>query len=1262
MGMSRMRKSVLMWVMCFVMLFSQTGSLYVRADEGNRGYQTDASENETDEIGVEEQVDASADEAVEAEEVWDGGDLKSGEWVRITYDGQEIDTITVNGKTVGAKYVTLATRGKINVGTDTTYSCAAFVKRFYSTVYGVDVYNLSGPSYTPLSSSGGYFSQVSTPQVGDIVRDNEETHWAIVKSVQADGKAVLIQQNRHWEKGDGYTYGDKNGNVGTRNVTYFRYSGNNSGGSTTDSFPSSFPLVDGKRYVIQSALSNKAIEVSCGVTDNRKQLNLWTFTYPGDKWQTWIAVKQSNGYVFKNAHTGMAMDIKYASQDEGKEVVQCYVDGAASQTFKVYPVGDGKYGLINANSNKAVDVAGSDTKDGATLNQYTWHGKSNQLWYFEPADREFTLYLEPNGGAFSDGNTSTVSPDRKLLWGSGDWWWDVSRYNVTRDGYTFDGWYTDPNGGTKIYGTDGIRVNDGTYWRDNIYVYDGDCRVYAHWIQNAPADTENPVINDVQITDLSPEGYTIVCDATDNAGIAKVCFPVWTANNDQDDLPGDWQSTKTASEIKDGKYYYYVKISDHNNERGSYINHIYVYDTSNNYSMREVNVTVPNYTTNITLSGGDGELTAGGDLQLSATIQPEDALKNISWTSSDTSIATVENGLVKGVGEGTVTITAAATDGSGVSSSWTLHVKGTAPSQETTNPDDGSGENSGNKDTGNEGGTDSGNDKSGESGSDSGSPVILSNAIAVKGKLDAGELIRNKAGFYGKIKRYTSSNKKIAKVNGKGIVTGKGNGTAQITAYTKQGREYVQIGTVTVNVVKPAFNFTKKDLTYTGASIDPYACTGNLASGMNVEWTASCKSGVAYMSGRNLVAGSKSGKVTLKCNIGTGKYAAKYKVSLRVKIPKIKSSVAIKEGNETKVTLSNVSSGTSVKWTPADSSIIRISSTSKPNVVKVSGLKDGTTTLTAEVDGVKYTTTITIGAGSRKQSDQGKDDKDSSDDKDQGGQDTTGGKVDLRNLKEFRESGSGWWYDTYEDNLGNTHNNVYRGNEEDGWIEYQLDKSYTKLTATGAIPSGYSSYGKIKIYGDDILLYETKDVIDDTWKNWNIDVDVEGIELLRIYVSWNVLMCDPVLEKGVSFRDRSTDIKERDLNLFEPWREGEVESSHGCWYDDYCKEDIAGHIHWNNVYSLFGDYFKEYDLTTDKFKINGKSFNTFKATITVMDAESKGTIKFFGDNVSLGEYNLEGVSKYHEDVEIKLNGVTDFRIEIAGDGVMMSNPKMLLKP
>lgn len=80
--------------------------------------------------------------------------------------------------------------------------------------------------------------------------------------------------------------------------------------------------------------------------------------------------------------------------------------------------------------------------------------------------------------------------------------------------------------------------------------------------------------------------------------------------------------------------------------------------------------------TNTTPAGEDGKYYVSDELQMAAEILPADhTYDRLIWSTSDESLATVdENGLVKCLAMGDVTIYATATDKSGVRGSYTVHI------------------------------------------------------------------------------------------------------------------------------------------------------------------------------------------------------------------------------------------------------------------------------------------------------------------------------------------------------------------------------------------------------------------------------------------------------------------------------------------------------------------------------------------------------------------------------------------------------------
>ena len=86
--------------------------------------------------------------------------------------------------------------------------------------------------------------------------------------------------------------------------------------------------------------------------------------------------------------------------------------------------------------------------------------------------------------------------------------------------------------------------------------------------------------------------------------------------------------------------------------------------------------------TAVTLSQTSLSLTTGGTATLTATVSPADAAnKTLSWTSSNTGVATVNNGTVTAVAAGTTTITAMASNG--VHAQCTVTITAPAPVQPT---------------------------------------------------------------------------------------------------------------------------------------------------------------------------------------------------------------------------------------------------------------------------------------------------------------------------------------------------------------------------------------------------------------------------------------------------------------------------------------------------------------------------------------------------------------------------------------------------
>ncbi len=127
--------------------------------------------------------------------------------------------------------------------------------------------------------------------------------------------------------------------------------------------------------------------------------------------------------------------------------------------------------------------------------------------------------------------------------------------------------------------------------------------------------------------------------------------------------------------------------------------------------------------------------------------------------------------------------------------------------------------------------------------------------------------IKNASGKF----KFSSSNKKVASVNKKGVITAKKNGSAKITA--KVGKKKL-----TCKVTVKKMSIDKKSLTVVAGS----TATITLKNGKNVKWSSS-SGGIASVIGNDssatvkglkegkTIISAKAGSVTLKCNVTVSK-------------------------------------------------------------------------------------------------------------------------------------------------------------------------------------------------------------------------------------------------------------------------------------------------------------------------------------------------------------------------------------------------------
>ena len=122
---------------------------------------------------------------------------------------------------------------------------------------------------------------------------------------------------------------------------------------------------------------------------------------------------------------------------------------------------------------------------------------------------------------------------------------------------------------------------------------------------NPVNETDNtpPEISDVAISDITTQGYTVSCTASDNKKVMAIYFAVFHQNDGSENAKWYKQDTTATAKMT-------VDISEFNNRAGNYCTYIYVFDEAGNYSYVELNavkipektVTEPTFGVTITTS------------------------------------------------------------------------------------------------------------------------------------------------------------------------------------------------------------------------------------------------------------------------------------------------------------------------------------------------------------------------------------------------------------------------------------------------------------------------------------------------------------------------------------------------------------------------------------------------------------------------------------------------------------------------------------
>jgi len=340
--------------------------------------------------------------------------------------------------------------------------------------------------------------------------------------------------------------------------------------------------------------------------------------------------------------------------------------------------------------------------------------------------------------------------------------------------------------------------------------------------------------------------------------------------------------------------------------------------------------------TGVEISEETIELNQGNSVSIQATVKPENATnKNVSWSSSDINVATVENGIVTGVSEGTATITVTTEDGNKTD---TCEVTVVAANNEEE----------------------------------------IINVTAVK--LNVNSIKINKNSTYtlvptvepnnatNKNVSWSSSDINVATVEN-GVVTGVSEGTATITVTTEDGNktDTCEVTVLAANNEEEIINVTAVKLNVNSIEIDKNSIytlvptvEPNNATNKNVSWSSSDINVATVENG--VVTGVSEGTATITVTTEDGNKTANCTVKVNnnseVKLENItlnKRALELEVGDEANLVVSfnpeNVSNK-EVTWSSSNTQVATVDA----NGI-ITAISEGTTTITVtSKDGNKTAT------------------------------------------------------------------------------------------------------------------------------------------------------------------------------------------------------------------------------------------------------------------------------------------------------------------
>lgn len=364
-----------------------------------------------------------------------------------------------------------------------------------------------------------------------------------------------------------------------------------------------------------------------------------------------INVKNGLYCINTKVGSGFTLDVAGNGTSDGTNVQIYKNNGSMAQKFQVESVGNGWYVMSNTYPKKCLDVQGASGKSGTNVHLYRYNGTDAQKWRFYSAGNGYYRIMNKNGNYLDVTGGTAKNGTNVQAYQKNDT--DAQKWKLvgTQSSYTniADSLYslTAKVGNNFMLDVNGAGTADST----NVQIYAGNDSIAQKFRIQSTADGWFKISNPLSGKCL---------DVKDGAAKSGANVQIYTYNGTDAQKWRFYPSGDGDYFVIKNKLGYYLDVDGARAKNGT---NVLVFTKNGTdaqkWKLKETSAIIVN-PASFTLDG------IGKTKNLSVSYEPADvfaANRTITWSSSNTKVATVSNGTVKAVGAGTATITAKAFNG-----------------------------------------------------------------------------------------------------------------------------------------------------------------------------------------------------------------------------------------------------------------------------------------------------------------------------------------------------------------------------------------------------------------------------------------------------------------------------------------------------------------------------------------------------------------------------------------------------------------------